>query len=70
MTPDELQTTLDVLGWSKRGLAAFLVADDRLIRRWGTDERSIPPDVATWLRKLAAAHRANPAPEGWRRRMA
>lgn len=70
MSPDRLREVLALLRWSQRGLADALGCDDRLVRRWASGDGSVPPDVATWLEALAAAHERHPPPEGWRRRVA
>jgi len=68
MTPSRFNACLAALGWTKRGLAAILECDDRLVRRWaeGTD---IPASVAAWLETLAKTHEALPPPQGWKRRV-
>ena len=69
MPPEELVKCLDALGWSMRWLAASLDADDRLVRRWVSADRTVPNAVAEWLRSLVAAHGDLPPPVGWRRRV-
>ena len=70
MTPDQLRDALALLHWSGRGLAAILMCDERLVRRWGSGAQAVPAPVAAWLGRLAAAHEANPAPcpADWRQR--
>jgi ribosome-binding protein aMBF1 (putative translation factor) len=67
-TPTQLREWLDAIGWTQRGLAAQLDCDERMVRRWFNGEWKMPPSVAAWLKRIAAAHTSNPAPQGWRTR--
>ncbi len=62
MTPFELATAMDVLGWSNRGLSARCVVDESTIRRWLQGERPVPDHVAAWLRKVSAPLKRYPRP--------
>ena len=68
MTPTRLRDAIASLGWTQRGLARMLDFDERMVRRWAAGSGAIPPEVATWLDRLAAAAEANPAPTAWRLR--
>lgn len=72
MTPKRFNECLASLRWTQRGLATILDCDDRLIRRWASedDPAEIPASVAAWLEVLAQAHEAVPPPQGWKRRYA
>lgn len=62
MTPARFRHCLDLLWLSSQKLAAILGEDERLVRRWKSGAAEIPPDIASWLERLAAAHEANPVP--------
>ena len=61
MNPTRFRECLDDVGWSLRKLARRLRCDDGTVRQFGTGRRPIPANLATWLEKLAAAHRTLPA---------
>lgn len=65
MTPTEYRAALESIGWTQRGLAERLGIHETRTRRWATGQYKIPPNVAEWLQRLAAAHEAAPWPEGW-----
>jgi len=69
MKGKRLNECLASLRWTQRGLAAILECDDRLVRRWASDQADIPASVAAWLETLAQAHDAIPPPVGWKRRL-
>jgi hypothetical protein len=57
VTPTDLTTTLAAIGWSRRELARRLgYASHRSITQW----RTVPGDVATYLRAVADAVQAVP----------
>jgi hypothetical protein len=72
MTANEARRCLRTLGWSQRQLATHAGCDDRLVRHWCNGRKAqrypIPPAIAAWLRELAAAHAAVPAPRRWQQR--
>lgn len=68
MTPTRLRECLAVLGFSQRGLAAFLECDERMVRRWAAGDDLVPDVVATWLEARAQHAEATPPPIGWQRR--
>lgn len=63
----DLEAALKMLGWSDRHLAGLLGCTRALVGQWKSGRSSLPPVVADWLARLAAAHAANPVPQGWRR---
>lgn len=56
MTPARLRECLALLRWSQLGLADILGYDPRLVRRWASGARPVPPDVAAWIERAAAFH--------------
>ena len=62
MDTREFATSLKTLGWSNRALARVLGVHETRVRRWASGAVEIPPDIASWLERLAAAHEANPVP--------
>lgn len=62
MTPDELRTSLRVICWSQSLFARVVGVRENSVRRWLNGENNIPDTIATPLRALAEAHRANPFP--------
>jgi hypothetical protein len=68
MTAADFLTHLKTLGWTKLGLVQRLRCDTNLPTRWGRGDAAVPPRVAVWLRALARAMEAHPAPQDWRRR--
>ena len=67
MTPTRLRECLQLLHWSQRGLADVLSYSEGTVRGWARGARQVPPEVAAWLERLAAAHAENPLPDGWNR---
>ncbi len=65
MSPDDFRECLALLHWSQRGVADILGTHPTTVRRWATGDAAIPDNVARWLKKLAAVHRAQPLPIGW-----
>ena len=53
------------LGLSLQGMADVLGTDTRLIRRWESGQRPLPPEVAAWLEAAAAV--PLPAPSWFER---
>ena len=60
-----LRTYLETIGWSQRALADRLGIHETRVRRWASGAAETPPAVLAWLDRLAAAHRAHPAPVGY-----
>ena len=66
MTPQQLDLALCAIDWSNGRLAGQLACDEKLVRQWLAGTAPVPAPVAHWLRQLAAAHKALPAPSAWR----
>ena len=49
MTASDLGQRLAALGYSQRGFAAFIQANERTVRRWALGEQDIPPWVGVML---------------------
>ena len=62
MTPTELRAVLHTLHWSQRGLADVLQRAEGTVRQWARGALPVPPEVATWLRRLTHHANANPPP--------
>ena len=60
MTPQRCRECRGRLGLSLQGMADVLVTDNRLVRRWESGQRPVPPEVAAWLEAAAAV----PLPAG------
>ncbi|MBI0435867.1 hypothetical protein [Roseomonas sp. KE0001] len=56
MTPERFTECLDLIGWTKRGLARHLGCDAAAVRRLANGHRPIGSDLETWLEVLAAVH--------------
>jgi hypothetical protein len=67
MTSTEFRACLATLDWSPRSLAHLIDRDERMVRRWGSGQYTIPDDVADWLATLAAFHDRHPPPRLARR---
>jgi ribosome-binding protein aMBF1 (putative translation factor) len=67
MTAARLNAALEAIGWGQTELARRLGADTRLVRRWATGERPVPPLVADWLDSMCKLVASNPVP-AWKRR--
>ena len=65
MSPARLRAALQVLRWPPEPLAAALALKPEEVQAWLDGSKRVPPNVAAWLEELAAAHEANPHPEGW-----
>jgi plasmid maintenance system antidote protein VapI len=68
MDADELNRTLAQIGWSQHELARRLEVRPDTVRGWVTGRRTVPDNLAEWLRQ----HRDKqtevpPLPDGWRR---
>jgi hypothetical protein len=63
MTSARLREVLALLHWSQRGLADVIDRQERQVRRWAAGEYSVPADIAAWLERLVAFHKANPPPQ-------
>ena len=62
MTPTRFRECLDLLGWTQRGLAAYLDAPEGIIRSMARGTAPIPDELATWLEKRAQHAAATPPP--------
>jgi hypothetical protein len=63
MTPaEQFRDLLEDLGISDTKLVQLFDADPRLVRRWRSGARPVPPDVIGWLESLARWMGANPPP--------
>ena len=58
MTPADLRAALETLGWTVRGLARMLGRPGGSVSNWTRNRYSVPPDVAAWLSRRVAEHRA------------
>jgi DNA-binding transcriptional regulator YiaG len=57
MTNQEFRADLKALGYSLRGFAAYVGANERTVRRWALGEQDIPawvPVMLGLLQRLAA----------------
>jgi len=66
LSPDEFRACLDTIGWSQRNLARRLAIHHTRTERMATGRYPVPPEVATWLRVMAAFHSSHMLPDGWR----
>jgi len=66
MTGEQFSAALATIGWSARQLVTRLGCDTNLATRWSRDQAPVPPSIARWLSRLAAAHAAQPVPQDWR----
>jgi DNA-binding transcriptional regulator YiaG len=55
MTATQFRVALKRLKLSQRGAARLFKVDERTARRWALNERKVPDDVATKLKKLVEA---------------
>lgn len=53
MTPAELRSTLQQLGFNNRKAAAFLGVKERAVYRWLAGEHPVPTSVAILLQLMA-----------------
>jgi hypothetical protein len=53
---------MDFISMSDGQLMRLLDMDARLVRRWKSGERDVPPDVAAWFERLVKYWEANPPP--------
>lgn len=60
MTPQELRAALAVLHWSAGDLAHHIGQPVNRVRNWARhdDRYRVPDDVAAWLSRRVAEHRA------------
>jgi DNA-binding transcriptional regulator YiaG len=49
VTAGEFRQRIAALGYSQRGFAGFVGANERTVRRWAEGEQDIPPRVAVML---------------------
>lgn len=63
MSADELRDCIATLGWTLRGLGIQLGVGESRMRRWASGLYPVPPELAEWLERLAAAHKALPPPK-------
>lgn len=52
MTAAEFNRRIAALGYSQRGFAAYVQANERTVRRWALGEQDIPPWVGVMLALL------------------
>ena len=64
MTPAAFRAALATLGWTLRGLARVLGRNPDTVRNWVRPGYRVPDDVAAWLNRRLAAHKADPPPSG------
>jgi len=62
-----MRLCLAALRWSQTMLAEQLGIAERRVSDWATGRRDMPPNLADWLRRSAAALRAEPLPKDWSR---
>jgi DNA-binding transcriptional regulator YiaG len=62
MTPERFRECLHALAMSDGQLVRTLDVDDRLVRRWKSGERDVPPDVERWIEALVQHWQSNPPP--------
>jgi transcriptional regulator with XRE-family HTH domain len=63
----EMEALLRQIGWTARELAQRLGIRGSTVGDWLNGRRSIPDNVADWLRQVAQVLDQAPAlPEGWR----
>lgn len=57
MTAPEFNRRIAALGYSQRGFASFVGANERTVRRWALSEQDIPPwvDVVLSLKEQIAS---------------
>jgi len=65
MGADELRQVMLIASWEPHNLAQRLMIDPRVVSRWMSGSRSIPPSVAMWMREVDRWNRANYHPQGW-----
>lgn len=58
MTPAELRSTIDALGWSQARLARAVGTTPRAISRYATGKQPVPPPIAAYLALLSRLHAA------------
>jgi DNA-binding transcriptional regulator YiaG len=62
MTPERFRQSLELLEFSPRDFAAWVNANDRMVRRWASGAATIPDDMSQWLEGLARYLEVNPRP--------
>ena len=67
MDPARMADALAAIDWSRRQLAKHVGCSPAIVDRWAVNGK-VPADVEVWLEVLAAFHKANPPPSGWKRR--
>ena len=60
MTPTDFCRRIAALGYSQRGFAAYVGANERTVRRWALGEQDIPPWVDTMLDLMERIPSAKP----------
>jgi hypothetical protein len=68
MTTHEFLAARKTMGWPRTLLAEWFGVNETIVRRMEFGERSIPPEVATWLRQAVRWLENNPPPDSWRKR--
>lgn len=67
MTPARFIECREIIGWTRRQIAALLGCSENTLRQMEAEKQAIPPTLARWLERLAKAHERNPPPD-WRTR--
>lgn len=62
MTPERFRECLVLMNWSQRGFARMVDRAEGTVRQWARGKVTIPPDVASWLEKIAGFVDQNPVP--------
>jgi hypothetical protein len=58
---------LAVIGWNNSVFSNRLNIGLRIALRWKNEQNVCPPEVLTWLNKLADEHERLPLPRNWHR---
>lgn len=62
MTPARLTECLTTMQWSTMRLAKITGWSEGAVRQWEAGKVRIPPDVGTWLERVARFVERNPPP--------
>jgi len=62
VTPERFHDCLEILGLGNHHFVSWLNIRDRLVRRWRSGDREIPPEVEVWLEGLVAWWLEHPPP--------
>jgi transcriptional regulator with XRE-family HTH domain len=58
----EIRAECEAIGWSLARFGEIVGVRHTTVQRWVSGRQGMPPDIAVWLRLLAAFHRDNPPP--------